>query len=953
MKKLLAILLTLLSIEAYSQSGSTVHAAIRSRVPDSTTVVFPSGYGVLYYNAQSSKWRICDSGGTNCRDIGSGSGGGGLSNVTTRNRLEPNEKTSSFTLSLADTSSMIILENVADLVITLDDFSAFDHGAQWVFYRKDSAGVAPTDTVYFDDGGETLQALSLGIGERSYAYLYYNPDDNEFYLSASSIDDGGTQDLQDVLDNGSSASITTDYNVVTSEGAAIQTTGTGKLLQFINDDGGLIQLNEDAIVQGAESSIIATTGEGHVISNTGAIELRTTQYAYLHGGSAKAGELRLQEDSDNGSNYVGLIAPASIGTSYTITLPSSAPSTDTYLKYNGTNYVWDVAGGGNVTTRNIIQSVEYKVNDYTLVPGDTSTVLIFSGSVSTLTLGDFSALPSGKGYQFFFHNDQATSVTVDPAGNPYKFSLTIADSSFGYILFANDTFRIARTGTSSGGGSGVVETIVAGNLIDVDATDPANPIVSVETGDKGDITIGANSLQIDALAVTNAEINDVAVGKITGFGAGVGTYLGTPTWTNFLLATTGTAPYWATTGTSTLTGASIIANGGNTLTFNGAAGTTFSHTVVDAFRITGTIPTTTASLQQHTLFDPTINTRATVSDITRGIRVAPIMVAGTTGQQLFALSVSAAGLSATNNPSKWAAEFEGGLVATTSAAAPASTALFLNRTTSSGNILQVQSNSSNILLITDAAGSTAASITGLGSLANVLNLTGTILASSGSAAIQTNSATMTATANGDALRSRRGVEVYGANTRTGVLAYVDYNNATYTQSTGNFNGGIFGYVLDQTASSLYRRSGLNAGPTPTATLHLGAPTTAANSASLKFNEGSRQTTPEDGTLQYVSNNIEFAETSTVYILSKTLVGSSTLDFPSVASLAAQSLTVTVTGAADGDKVVIGYPNASDDDGIIWKSRVSAANTVTITAVNYTLGSIDPASGTFKVSVIKD
>lgn len=51
--------------------------------------------------------------------------------------------------------------------------------------------------------------------------------------------------------------------------------------------------------------------------------------------------------------------------------------------------------------------------------------------------------------------------------------------------------------TVSGGGSGTVETIVAGNNIDVDATDPANPIVSVETltlADISDVTASITEL---------------------------------------------------------------------------------------------------------------------------------------------------------------------------------------------------------------------------------------------------------------------------------------------------------------------------------------------------------------------------------------------------------------------------------------------------------------------------
>ena len=48
--------------------------------------------------------------------------------------------------------------------------------------------------------------------------------------------------------------------------------------------------------------------------------------------------IRLQDAS--GGQYVGLKAPAVVGSSYTITLPASAPSTSTFLGYDGADYVW-------------------------------------------------------------------------------------------------------------------------------------------------------------------------------------------------------------------------------------------------------------------------------------------------------------------------------------------------------------------------------------------------------------------------------------------------------------------------------------------------------------------------------------------------------------------------------------------------------------------------------------
>jgi hypothetical protein len=170
-------------------------------------------------------------------------------------------------------------------------------------------------------------------------------------------------------------------------------------------------------------------------------------------------------------------------------------------------------------------------------------------------------------------------------------------------------------------------------------------------------------------------------------------------------------------------------------------------------------------------------------------------------------------------------------------------------------------------------------------------------------------------------------------------------NPTVTATTATTN-----LYFAQVASGF--RTGLGT-LAPTATLHLGAGTTTASSAPLKFTEGSNPTTPEDGILNYVSNNLTFTETSTVYTLEKTLTGNGTIDFGSVGAQGELTSNITVTGAADGDKVVVGWTNSAESAGLIYTARVSATNTVTVKASNITLVPIDPGSGTFKVSVIKD
>jgi hypothetical protein len=83
----------------------------------------------------------------------------------------------------------------------------------------------------------------------------------------------------------------------------------------------------------------------------------------------------------------------------------------------------------------------------------------------------------------------------------------------------------------------------------------------------------------------------------------------------------------------------------------------------------------------------------------------------------------------------------------------------------------------------------------------------------------------------------------------------------------------------------------------------------------------------------------------------TLVGSVTYDPPSIPSLAAGSTsvtTVTVAGAVAGDAVRVGFSNF--DAGLQWTGQVSSADTVTVTVLNTTAGSINLSSGTLTVFV---
>ena len=140
---------------------------------------------------------------------------------------------------------------------------------------------------------------------------------------------------------------------------------------------------------------------------------------------------------------------------------------------------------------------------------------------------------------------------------------------------------------------------------------------------------------------------------------------------------------------------------------------------------------------------------------------------------------------------------------------------------------------------------------------------------------------------------------------------------------------------------------------PTAALHLKAGTAAASSAPLKFTSGTNLTTPESGAMEWNGTNLFLTNSAaTRQTVNQGLTGSAQLDFASTNAQNSSDLTITVSGAAVGDVVSLGVPNAAVNANTCYTAWVSATNTVTVRFNNYSSGAVDPNSGTFKVFVTK-
>ena len=178
--------------------------------------------------------------------------------------------------------------------------------------------------------------------------------------------------------------------------------------------------------------------------------------------------------------------------------------------------------------------------------------------------------------------------------------------------------------------------------------------------------------------------------------------------------------------------------------------------------------------------------------------------------------------------------------------------------------------------------------------------------------------------------------------------------ADMTPTLGTKTNTPFGVKQDGTGDRNYFGSAVGIGHTsPNALLHLKAGTATTGTAPLQFTAGTNLTTAVSGTVEFDGTNYFVTEsTPTRYTLAKTLTATATLDFASVPANTSADLTMTLTGAADGDVVLLGVPNGAVVANTSYTAWVSAANTITVRLSNVATGaSGNPASSTFRASVV--
>ncbi len=75
------------------------------------------------------------------------------------------------------------------------------------------------------------------------------------------------------------------------------------------------------------------------------------------------------------------------------------------------------------------------------------------------------------------------------------------------------------------------------------------------------------------------------------------------------------------------------------------------------------------------------------------------------------------------------------------------------------------------------------------------------------------------------------------------------------------------------------------------------------------------------------------------------------DFPSTSAQSSSDLTFSLTGVSVGQPVLLGVPDGSAPANTNYTAWVSATNTVKIRFNNYSASTVNPASGSFTITVL--
>lgn len=191
---------------------------------------------------------------------------------------------------------------------------------------------------------------------------------------------------------------------------------------------------------------IARAGANYKITAGSVSSLALATPLAVTGNSTAGAELRLPEDTDNGSNYVALKAPDALASNVTFTLPNADGSNGQFLSTNGSGTLsWVSGGSGDVVGP--ASSVDSQIALFDATTGKVIKAATTTGLLKA-TSGVIAAAASGTDYA------PATSGTSILKGNGSGgFSNAAAGTDYAAATTGTNAQLLANSG--SGGFSNV------------------------------------------------------------------------------------------------------------------------------------------------------------------------------------------------------------------------------------------------------------------------------------------------------------------------------------------------------------------------------------------------------------------------------------------------------------------------------------------------------------------
>ncbi len=254
------------------------------------------------------------------------------------------------------------------------------------------------------------------------------------------------------------------------------------------------------------------------------LDINDGGFVGIANGATGPGTIRVFEDTDNGSNYIGLAA-GSISSSFTLTLPTADGSAGQILKTNGSGALSFATGiaADNLSAGDAAVTLSTVAGNITIDATANDTDIIFKGTdnsadITMLTLDGSDAGSATFNHDIILGND--SFVRFGDAGEKITgdgTDLTINSSNDLHLTATTDINIPANVGLTFGDDGEKIEgdgtdLTIAGNNINLTATAdvviPANVGITFGTGEKieGDST--------DLTVTSGAKINLTATSDV-------------------------------------------------------------------------------------------------------------------------------------------------------------------------------------------------------------------------------------------------------------------------------------------------------------------------------------------------------------------------------------------------------------------------------------------------------